>query len=102
MVCKTEEGNGRQNVYLEVESRGKNELQTQPFAIRHFGKSILDNDTYNLMEQLEIESKSLWRIKNRYKNDAAADNQSNKLWSFIESEKEEVVRLLTEKIRERL
>ena len=37
---------------------------------------MLDNDTYNLMEQLEIENRSLWRIKNSYKKDASTDNES--------------------------
>ena len=54
------------------------------------------------MEQLEIDNRSLWRIKNSYKNDASMDNESKQLWNFIEKEKEEVVRLLTEKVRERL
>ena len=66
------------------------------------GKGMLDDDTYNLMEQLEIENKSLWRIKNDYKNDASTDNESRQLWDLIEKDKEEVVRLLTEKVRERL
>ena len=63
---------------------------------------MLDDNTYNLMEQLEIENKSLWRIKNNYKKDASADNESRQLWSLIEKDKEEIVRLLTEKIRQRL
>ncbi len=63
---------------------------------------MLDNDTYNLMEQLEIENRSLWRIKNDYKKDASTDNESKQLWNLIEKDKEEVVRLLTEKVRERL
>lgn len=92
MVCKVADGNGRQKKYSEIESQGNGS----------FGKGILDNDTYNLMEQLEIENKSLWRIKNSYENDPAMDSQSRQLWSLIENEKEEVVRLLTEKIRERL
>jgi len=66
------------------------------------GKCMLDNNTYNLMEQLEIENKSLWRIKNNYRNDASMDNESKHLWKLIERDKEEVVRLLAEKIRERL
>ena len=63
---------------------------------------MLDNNTYNLMEQLEIENRSLWRIKNDYKNDASTDNESKQLWNFIEKDKEEVVRRLTEKVRQRL
>jgi hypothetical protein len=65
-------------------------------------KGILGNNNYNLIEQLTVESKSLWRIKNNYKNDAAMDNESKELWNFIEKDKEEVVKLLTEKIKERL
>jgi hypothetical protein len=66
------------------------------------GKCMIDNNTYNLMEQLEIENKSLWRIKNNYENDASTDNESKQLWKLIEKDKEEVVRLLTEKVRQRL
>jgi hypothetical protein len=66
------------------------------------GKCMLDNDTYNLMEQLEIESRSLWRIENDYKNDASTDNETRQLWNLIEKDKEKIVRILTEKVRERL
>lgn len=66
------------------------------------GKGMLDDVTYNLMEQLEIENRSLWRIKNNYKTDPSMDNESKQLWSLIEKDKERVVRLLTEKVRERL
>ena len=65
-------------------------------------KGMLDNNTYNLMEQLITENKSLWRIKNNYKNDAAMDNESKGLWNLIEKGKEEVVKLLKEKLKERL
>ena len=102
MGCKIADRNSRQKSCLEKESQGKTEARNQPFLTGYFGKGILDNDTYNLMEQLEIESKSLWRIKNSYENDPTTDSQSRQLWSFIENEKEEVVRLLTQKIRERL
>jgi len=54
------------------------------------------------MEQLEIENRSLWRIKNNYKKDASMNNESKQLWNFIEKDKEEVVRRLTEKVRQRL
>ena len=65
-------------------------------------KGMLDNNTYNLMEQLTIENRSLWRIKNNYKNDAAMDNEIEQLWNHIEKDKEDLVQLLTEKLRERL
>jgi hypothetical protein len=64
--------------------------------------SMLENNTYNLLEQLNVENKSLWRIKNNYKEDAEEDNESKQLWSFIEKDKEELVKLLTERLRERL
>ncbi len=85
---------------LELESGVKNKSKSQVFTLSALGKGMLDNDTYNLMEQLEIENKSLWRIKNNYKNDASADNR--RLWRVIEKDKEAVVRLLTQKVRERL
>jgi hypothetical protein len=65
-------------------------------------KSMLDNNTYNLMEQLIEENKSLWRIKNSYRNDASDDNEIGELWNFIQKDKQELVKLLTEKLRERL
>ena len=85
-----------------MESESHSKTQNEPFALYRFGKSMFDNDTYNLMEQLEIEKRSLWRIKNSYKKDDATDNETKRLWSLIEKEKEKTVRLLTEKVRERL
>ena len=100
MVCKIAERE-REKMRLELKVASKINLKVKVYG-SVLGKGMLDNDTYNLMEQLEIENKSLWRIKNNYKNDASTDNQSRQLWSLIEKEKEEVVRLLTEKVRERL
>ena len=58
-------------------------------------KRMLDNNTYNLVAQLAIENKSLWRIKNNYKKDANMDTENNQLWDLIEKDKEEIVKLLT-------
>lgn len=66
------------------------------------GKQMMDNNTYDLMEQLLIENKSLWRIKNNYKNDSGMDNETKQVWNFIEKDKEELVKILTEKLKERL
>ena len=85
-----------------MKSEDQTKAKNQPFKLDVSGKGMLDNDTYNLMEQLEIENKSLWRIKSSYKKDASKDNESRQLWNLIEKDKEEVVRLLTEKVRERL
>ncbi len=101
MGCKTAETESSQKVYLKRVREGP-QAKNQPFKKGTFGKGMLDNNTYNLMEQLEIENKSLWRIQNNYKKDASTDNESKQLWSLIEKNKEEVVRLLTEKVRERL
>ena len=75
-----------------------------PESLKHPSneKGMLDNNTYNLMEQLTIENRSLWHIKNNYKNDAAMDNENKQLWNRIEKDKEELVKLLTEKLRKRL
>jgi hypothetical protein len=91
LVCKTEDKN--QKVCLDVSSEG----QTQASS----GRRMLDNNTYNLMEQLTNE-KSLWRIKNNYRNDASNDDEIQQVWNFIEKDKQELVKLLTEKLRERL
>jgi hypothetical protein len=51
MVCKTAERDSCQKVYLEIE-RGQTKAENEPFELGASGKGILDNDTYNLMEQL--------------------------------------------------
>ncbi len=100
LVCDSKE-NEEDAVCMDIgnESQSENpESLKQPPSER----GILDNNTYNLMEQLTIENRSLWRIKNNYKHDAFMDNETKQLWSRIENDKEELVRLLTEKLRERL
>lgn len=96
LVCKTDEGKD-EKVCLEMEKE-REESSGQAIA----EKGMLDNNTYNLMEQLLVENKSLWRIKNNYKNDARRDVESRQLWNFIEKDKEEIVKLLVEKLSERL
>ena len=102
MGCKSLERESSQKTYLEIEGESQSKTQNEPFVLLRFGKSMFDNDTYNLMEQLEIENRSLWRIKNSYKKDDVTDNETKRLWSLIEKEKEKIVKLLTEKVRERL
>jgi len=65
-------------------------------------KPMLDNSTYDLLEQLSIESKSLWRIQRNYRNDSAMDNEAKELWDYIEKDKEQLVSMLREKLRSRL
>ena len=96
MVCKTAEENKTQKVCMDVENKNAHSSN------RAMKKAMLDNNTYNLMEQLLIENRSLWRIKNNYKTDSAMDNESKQLWNTIEKEKEELVNILADKLRERL
>ena len=95
MVCKTEE---KQKVCMDIGAGSQAETSKSVGA----GKGMLDNNTYNLIEQLTNENKSLWRIKNNYKNDSAMDNETKQLWNYIEKDKEELVKMLTEKLKERL
>ena len=100
MGCKTAERGGAQKMYLDTEREGQTKAKNNSFKLETPVRGMLDNDTHNLMEQLEIESRSLWRIQNDYKNDASME--SKRLWNLIEKDKEEVVKLLTEKVRARL
>ena len=63
---------------------------------------MLDNETYDLMEQLLVENKSLWRIKNNYKDDAGMDDETRQVWNRIEKDKEDLVRILKERVKARL
>jgi hypothetical protein len=74
----------------------ENELFASPSA------SMLDNETYDLMEQLLVENKSLWRIKNNYKDDSAMDDETRQVWNRIEKDKEDLVRILKERVKARL
>lgn len=56
------------------------------------------NTTYNLMNQLTQESKSLWRITNVYMKEAADDEQKT-FWQKLAAEKEAVITALKELIK---
>ncbi len=100
LVCNSKENHEDEVcINLENESEGDNPEALKPLTSE---RGMLDNNTYNLIEQLSIENRSLWRIKNNYKNDAALDSESIMLWDRVEKEKEELVQLLTQKLRERL
>lgn len=102
MGCETAEIDGHRKLVLAMNRAGQTNIKTEPLELSAAGRGMIDNVTYNLIEQLEIENKSLWRIQNRYKNDSSMDYESKQFWGLIEKDKEEVVRLLTEKVRERL
>lgn len=63
---------------------------------------MLDNDVYNLMEQLVEESKSLWRIKRHYKEDAADCDECRRFWDILEKDKEQHIQDLEELLRSHL
>lgn len=92
LVCKTETEN--EKVCLNVGAEEHNEVASR--------KGMLDNNTYNLMEQLTNGNKSFWRIKNNFRNDASNNNEIQELWIFIEKDKQELAKLLTEKLQKRL
>ena len=98
MVCKSEGENRK--VCMDVGGEGKRETELSKMASGE--ENMLENNTYNLMEQLTVESKSLWRIKNDYRRDSNMDMETNQLWDVIEKDKEELVARLTEKLRKRL
>jgi hypothetical protein len=101
MVCNPSDESKGQKVCMDVENPS-NRSATPKNAAPNSIKTMLDNNTYDLLEQLLIENKSLWRIKNNYKTDSAMDNETKEVWNFIEKDKEELVKILTEKVKERL
>lgn len=94
MVCNNEARDEKVCV-----SMNESENQSESAVL---SSGIINNNVYNLMEQLVNENKSLWRIKNNYKNDASDDAEIRELWNFIEKDKRELVKLLTERLKERL
>lgn len=56
---------------------------------------MLDNHAYNLLMQLSVEHKSLWRIKDEYLKDAGNCAECQAVWKKLEADKEaHVVELL--------
>ncbi len=49
---------------------------------------MLDNNTYNLMEQMTKENQSLWRIKNDYLKDAGGSKETMDFWDRMIKDKE--------------
>jgi hypothetical protein len=63
---------------------------------------MLENHVYNLMEQIVDESKSLWRINRRYKQDAGGCAQCQAFWDKLEEDKEEHIKELEELVKTHL
>ena len=63
---------------------------------------MADNHLYNLMHQMVQESKSLWRIKNMYKNDAGDCPDCQTFWEKMEKDKEDHIQELTRLIKKHM
>jgi hypothetical protein len=60
---------------------------------------MFDNNTYNLMAQMVEEHKSLYRIKNYYKEDARDCEECKAFWDKLEIDKEKHISDLRELIQ---
>lgn len=56
---------------------------------------MFDNNLYNLMEQLTVEHKSLWRLKDIYKKDAEGKEDCTACYDKMIQNKEQNVEELT-------
>jgi len=65
-------------------------------------EGMLSNSVYDLMAQLTEENQSLWRIKNHYKKDAKGDAESTEFWNYLEKDKQDHIKRLTELLEIRL
>ena len=65
-------------------------------------QGMLSNNTYDLMAQLTEENQSLWRIKNSYKKDAEGDNEAMEFWNYLESDKQDHIKKITQLLVKRL
>ncbi len=61
----------------------------------------MNNDLFNLINQLTQESKSLWRIKSQYKKDAKGTEQKA-FWTKLQKEKEALVTELQARIKKEM
>ena len=60
---------------------------------------MYDNHLYNLMLQLTQEHKSLWRIKNHYKEDAGKCPECKVFWEKMGKDKEDHIEELNELLK---
>lgn len=63
---------------------------------------MFDNNVYNLMVQMVEEHKSLWRIKNTYRKDAAQCKECIDFWDKMEKDKEDHIKDLTRLIKDHI
>jgi hypothetical protein len=60
---------------------------------------MLENNLYNLMEQMTEENKSLWRIKSSYKQDAKGCGECVTFWDDLARDKEMRIKKLQDLIK---
>ncbi len=65
-------------------------------------EGMLSNNAYDLMAQLTEENQSLWRIKNNYKKDAQGDQEAMDFWNYLEKDKQDHIKKLTELLEKRI
>ncbi|MCW4003529.1 MAG: hypothetical protein NWE95_06420 [Candidatus Bathyarchaeota archaeon] len=65
-------------------------------------EGMLSNSTYDLMTQLLEENQSLWRIKNNYKKDSQGDAEAEEFWNYLEKDKKDHIKRLTELVEKRM
>jgi hypothetical protein len=75
-----------------IMNRFKLDSRVAENAINRKEGEMLENNTYNLMEQITEESKSLWRIRNTYKKDAAGCGECNEFWDKMIKDKEQHIK----------
>lgn len=63
---------------------------------------MLENHLYNLMEQIVDESKSLWRVRKTYKEDAGGCAQCRAFWVKLEKDKENHIKELIGLIKDHI
>jgi hypothetical protein len=63
---------------------------------------MYDNNTYNLIEQLAQEHKSLWRIKDEYMKDAEGHDDCQVFWKKMEADKEAHIKEISALLKKHL
>ena len=63
---------------------------------------MLDDEVYDIMEQLVEESRSLYEIKKYYKDDSAHCKKCVDVWKNLEEQKEENIEMLEELLKDHM
>lgn len=63
---------------------------------------MLENEVYNLMNQLVQEHKSLWRIKNHYQSESGDCVDCKDFWKKMEDDKTSHIEELTSLVKNHL